>query len=63
MDWGLLIAMVLVIPFITILPALFFAGLAFGLYELIRDIIRERTAARKKSGKGATGELNFQKIT
>jgi hypothetical protein len=62
MDWGLFTAIVMVIPFITILPALFFAGLAFGLYELIRDLIRERAAAGKKSGKGATGELDFQKV-
>ena len=62
MDWGLLIVMILVIPFITVLPALFLAGLLFGLYELIRDIIRQRAAARRKLGERAAEALNIQKV-
>jgi len=48
MDWGLLIIMILVIPFVTILPAIFLAGLVYALYGVIRDVIRERKTARKK---------------
>jgi hypothetical protein len=48
MDWGLLIIMILVIPFITFLPAIFVAGLGYGLYQAIRNVIRERKMARKK---------------
>lgn len=62
MDWGLLIIMILVIPFITVLPAIFIAGLVWSLYEHIRDIIRERAAARRKLGERATETLNIQKI-
>jgi len=62
MDWGLLIAMVLVIPFITILPAIFILGLLYGLYVLIRDVVHERITARKKLEKIAAEGLNIQKI-
>ena len=48
MDWGLLIVMILVIPFITVLPAIFIAGLVCGLYETICGFIHERKTARKK---------------
>lgn len=62
MDWGLLIIMILVIPFITILPAIFIAGLIWGIYEFVRVRIREKAAARKKPGKRATETLNTQKV-
>jgi hypothetical protein len=62
MDWGMIIVMVLVIPFITFMPALFLAGLFFGLYELIRDAIRGKAAARRRLGEGAPETLNIQKI-
>jgi|GEM_PF-1182614 len=62
MEWGLLIVMILVIPFITVLPAIFIAGLVYGFYIVIRDVIRERITARKKLEKRATEALNVQKI-
>ncbi len=62
MDWGLLIIMMLVIPFITILPAIFLAGLIWGLYQFIRGTIRERASARRKLGGRATETLNIQKV-
>lgn len=54
MDWGLLIIMMLVIPFITILPAIFLAGLVCGLYETIHDFMRERRTAGRKLAKRAS---------
>ena len=53
MDWGLIIIMLLVIPFITFLPAIFLAGLVCGLYETIHDFLRERKMASKKLEKKA----------
>jgi hypothetical protein len=60
MEWGMIIVMVLVIPFVTLLPALFLAGLFFGLYEFIRDGIRGKVTARRKPGERATETLNIQ---
>lgn len=62
MDWGLLIAMILVVPFITILPAIFLAGLFYGLYVVLRDVIHERITERKKLEKRAAEGLNIQNI-
>ena len=62
MDWGLLIVMILVIPFVTILPAIFILGLSYGLYVAIRDFIHERKPARKKLEKRAIEVQNIQKI-
>jgi len=45
--------MLLVIPFITFLPAIFLAGLVCGLYETIHDYLRERKMASKKLEKKA----------
>ena len=50
MDWGLLVVLILVIPFVIIIPVLSFAGLFWGLFAVIRDNLRERKAARRVSG-------------
>ncbi len=60
MDWGLLIIMILVIPFITFLPAIFVAGLGYGLYQAIRNVIRERKMATRKFEKRAVEVPNIQ---
>ena len=53
MDWGLIIIILLVLPFITFLPAIFLAGLVCGLYATIRNFLRERKTASNKLEKKA----------
>jgi hypothetical protein len=48
MEWGFIILLVLVIPFMLLWPALIWAGAVSSLYMLIRDKVRRRTAARQR---------------
>ena len=61
MDWGLLVLLTLIIPFVVIIPALSFAGLLWGLFAVIRDDLRERMAAKRISETRADEALAINK--
>ncbi len=61
MDWGWLVALILILPFVVIIPVLSFAGLIWGLFIVIRDNVRERAATKRASETGAKGALVINK--
>jgi len=48
MDLGFILLIALVIPFVILFPVLIWAGVVSGLYALIRDKVRRKSAARQK---------------
>jgi hypothetical protein len=56
MEWGFILLLVLVIPFIIMWPALIWMGAISGLYALIRDKVRRRaTVSQKQPGEEVLG--------
>jgi hypothetical protein len=60
-EWGFIILLVLAVPIVIIWPLLIWAGAMSGLYQLIRNKVRGRATANRRSAVGTAGEAGSRK--
>ena len=62
MEWQIILALVIGIPIILFVPALVWAAIASGLYQVIRDRAYRRTTAARRRTVQMTKEPVTEKV-
>ncbi len=62
-GWPVALAAALVLPLVLFVPVMIWVIVVSGLYQVVRETMRQRTYANRRRTRTITGELAMQEVT